>query len=69
MEGARSYIWQYFMSQNPDNESDWVIAQITPQASVLLTELVPLNKYWFRVAAVTINGTTGYATPVMQVVI
>ena len=69
IDGARSYVWQYYMGENPGNETDWVNAQVTTQASVELTGLTPLSKYWFRVAAVTINGTTAFCTPIMQVVI
>lgn len=69
IEGARSYIWQYCIGENPTDNSSWVIAEVTPQASVEITGLTPLTKYWFRVAAVTINGTGEYCVPVMQVVI
>ena len=69
VEGARSYIWQYYIGENPGNDSEWVNAQVTSQASVELTGLTPLTKYWFRVAAVTISGTTAFCTPIMQVVI
>lgn len=69
MDGARSYIWQYCIGENPGNETDWVNAQITTQASVELTGLTPLSKYWFRVAVVTPTGTTAFCAPIMQVVI
>ena len=69
IEGARSYVWQYCIGENPTDNSSWVIADVTPQATVTLTGLTPLTKYWFRVAAVTIDGTGEYCTPVMQVVI
>lgn len=69
VEGARSYIWQYCIGENPGNETDWENAQVTSQASVELTGLTPLTKYWFRVSAVTINGTTAFCAPIMQVVI
>jgi len=69
VEGARSYIWQYYAGENPGTEGDWVNAQVTPQATVELTGLTPLTKYWFRVAAVTISGTSAFTSPVMQVVI
>jgi hypothetical protein len=62
--GARSYIWQ----QSTDGEV-WTTAQTTAQASVEITGLTPLTKYWFRVAAVTITGTTDFNDPIMQVVI
>jgi hypothetical protein len=69
VDSARSYIWQYFIGENPGNEPDWVNAQITTQASVELTGLTPLTKYWFRVAVVTPTGTTAFNAPIMQVVI
>lgn len=48
------------------DNSSWVIAEVTPQASVEITGLTPLTKYWFRVAAaVTINGTGEYCVPIM----
>jgi len=62
--GARSYIWQQSIDGN-----DWTTAQTTAQASVELTGLIPLTKYWFRVAVVTINGTTDFNDPITQVVI
>ncbi len=69
VEGAKSYIWQYSIGETPASESEWVTAQVTSQASVELTGLTPLSKYWFRVAAVTIMGTTAYCAPIMQVVL
>ena len=62
--GARSYIWQQSIDGN-----EWITAQTTAQASVELTGLTPLTKYWFRVAVVTINGTTDFSDPIFQVVI
>ena len=69
VEGARSYIWQYCTGEAPASEADWTNAQVTTQATVELTGLTPFTKFWFRVAAVTINGTTAYCKPVMQSVI
>jgi len=67
--GVKSYIWQYSIGETPADEAEWVTAQVTSQASVELTGLTPLNKYWFRVAAVTIAGTTAYNAPLLQVVL
>lgn len=70
VDGAKSYIWQYSAGETPAaNDADWVTAQVTAKASVELTGLTPLSKYWFRSAAVTISGTTAYTSPIMQVVI
>lgn len=62
--GARSYIWQ----QSIDG-INWTTAQTTAQASVELTGLTALTKYWFRVAVVTITGTSDYNEPVTLVVL
>ncbi|MEI6555286.1 MAG: fibronectin type III domain-containing protein [Paludibacter sp.] len=69
IDGARSYLWQYYEGESPTDNTAWVIGEVTPQASVELSGLTPMTKYWFRVAAVTINGTGEYCVPVMQVVI
>lgn len=70
VEGARSYIWQYCTGESPaTTETEWTIAQVTSKASVELTGLTALSKYWFRTAVVTASGTSAYNAPVMQVVI
>jgi len=69
VDGARSYIWQLYMGEFPANETDWTNVQVTTQVSVILSRLLPLNKYWFRVAAVTASGTSAFSIPIMQVVI
>ena len=69
VEGACSYIWQYYIGEIPTNDANWVNTQVTSQASVELTGLNALTKYWFRVAIVTISGTSAFSDPIMQVVI
>jgi len=69
VEGARSYIWQTYVGESPDNESEWKTALVTSQASTELVGLTPLTKCWFRVAAVTIEGTEAFSLPIMQIVI
>ena len=70
VDGAKSYIWQYYMSETPaTNDADWVTAQVTSKASVDLSGLTPKTTYWFRSAVVTTAGTSAYNSPVMQVVI
>ena len=48
------------------SEADWVSAQVTTQATVELTGLTPLTKYWFRVGVVTISGTSDFCDPISQ---
>jgi len=70
VEGAKAYIWQYYIGETPPtNEESWVTAHVTSKASVELTGLTPLCKYWFRSEVVTINGITAYTSPIMQIVI
>lgn len=69
VEGARSYIWQYYIGETPTADANWVNAEVTSQASVELTGLKTLTKYWFRVAVVTIDGTSAFTDPIMQAVI
>ena len=69
IDGAKSYVWQLYAGDNPADEPGWTVAQVTTKASVELTGLTPLAKYWFRVAAVTTDGTTAYCPPLSQVVI
>jgi hypothetical protein len=69
VEGARSYVWQYTTQESPILYTDWINAEVTSKASVELSGLKPLTTYWFRVAAVTTEGTGAYTMPIMQVVI
>jgi len=69
IEGAQSYIWQISTVAFPEKESDYTVAGVTVRASLELENLIPLTKYWFRVAAVTREGTGPFTAPVMQVVI
>lgn len=66
--GAKSYIWQLSINVLPETEDAWKIAEVTGKASVELTNLNPVTKYWFRVAAVTSNGTSPYNDPIMHIV-
>jgi len=69
IDGAKSYIWQYCIGETPANENGWTIGTVTTKASAEITGLTPMTKYWFRVAAVTVDGTTAYCKPILLVVI
>jgi hypothetical protein len=69
VQGAKSYLWQYSMTILPDSDSGWTFAKATSKASVEIDDLVPVNKYWFRVAAVTAQGTSSYNDPVMHYIL
>ena len=65
-KGAKAYIWQICMNELPVDENGWTITDVTSKASVVIENLTPLTKYWFRVAVVTSQGTTAYTAPIMQ---
>ena len=66
--GAKSYIWQYCINTLPENESGWTFAAATSKASTEIDNLIPVSKYWFRVAAVTPQGVTAYNDPIMHII-
>jgi len=68
LPGAKSYVWQYCINTFPESESQWVFADATSKANVILENLTPVTRYWFRVAAVTTEGTLAYCDPIMHVV-
>jgi hypothetical protein len=57
------------MTSLPDSDSGWTFAKATSKASVEIDDLVPANKYWFRVAAVTAQGTTAYNDPIQHFIL
>jgi len=67
--GAKSYIWQICINALPETEDGWKIAEVTGKASVELNDLIPVTKYWFRVASVSSQGTSAYNDPIMHVVV
>ena len=69
IDGAKSYIWQYCSGETPVDENGWTLGAVTTKASSEIAGLTPLTKYWFRLAAVTVDGTTAYCQPIMQVII
>ena len=68
VDKAGAYIWQYIKGMLPDNEVDWITAATTTRASYELTGLEVTARYYFRVAAVTPDGTTDFSAPVLKVV-
>lgn len=66
--GAKSYIWQFCVNVLPETDDGWKIAEVTGKASVELIDLIPVTKYWFRVASVSSQGTSAYNDPIMHVV-
>jgi hypothetical protein len=68
VDEAKLYVWQYSIIEMPTVETEWIDAQKTTQASVLLSNLTPLAQYWFRVVVLTTTGHKVFSIPVMQVI-
>jgi hypothetical protein len=68
VQGAYAYVWQYCINLLPETEDGWTHASVSGKASVELTGLTSVTKYWFRVAAVMADGPAPYCDPVMMVV-
>jgi len=69
VEGATAYIWQCAKDPLPASENEWVTASTTSQSTAIVKGLTPLTRYWFRVAAVTRQGTTDYTGPVLLAIV
>lgn len=66
--GAKSYIWQYVKDTMPDEEEAWIMAGFSTRTTYEIADLAIASKYWFRVAAVTAEGTTDFSNPIMYIV-
>ena len=70
VDGAKSYIWQYCSGETPAaTDAEWTTAKVTSKASVEISGLTALTKYWFRSAVVTASYTSPYTSPIMQGVV
>lgn len=67
--GAKSYIWQYAKDTRPTEESGWLLIGYSTRADYELSGLTLAGKYYFRVAAITIEGTTDFTAAVFKVVV
>lgn len=65
---AASYVWFYNVGADMPTEDKWLFASCTTQTTFEMKGLIPSNKVWFRVAAVTPAGMQPYSEPVMKVV-
>jgi len=65
---AGSYIWQYTKDSLPADDKDWYTAGFTTQASNEIGGLAVASRYYFRVAAVTPDGTSDFCGPVQKII-
>lgn len=68
VDKAGAYLWQYAKDAIPDTEAAWTQAGSSTQASFEIAGLTVASKYYFRMAAITTEGTTDYTAPVLKVV-
>jgi len=61
--GAKSYLWQFSV-----NGADWELAGASTAAKFTVTDLTSVMRYYFRVAAITSEGTMAYTDPVTLVI-
>ena len=64
VDRAGAYIWQYSL-----DGIEWVVGGNSTGSTFILNGLTPATKYYFRVAAITPEGTTDFTAPVMKVVV
>jgi len=70
IQGAHAYIWQYCAGDSPaTNDAEWITAQVTTRATAEISGLTTFCTYWFRCAAVTAKGISGYSVSIRLVVI
>jgi Fibronectin type III domain len=66
VSNARSYIVE--CSLDPANAASWTHAGIATSASKVVSNLKSGTRYWFRVAAVTAGGQSGWSEHATKVV-
>lgn len=66
---AGAYIWQYAKGTLPTDVNGWIQAGTGTRSFFELTGLSVAAIYYFRMAAVTPDGTTDFCSPVMKVIV
>lgn len=61
VKGGRSYVLE--RSPDPLTATSWAHEAVTTKSSATVSGLVSGNRYWFRVAAVTSAGQSGWSGP------
>lgn len=62
---AKSYIIE--QSLDPVTPASWAHASVSTRSSQTMSGLTSGTRYWFRVAAVNINGESGWSDPAMKI--
>jgi hypothetical protein len=65
VKGAKSYVIE--QSLDPPTATSWAHAAVSSKSSVTISGLVSGTRYWFRVAAVTSSGQSGWSDPATKI--
>ena len=65
VSNAKSYIIE--QSPDPVTPTSWAHASVSTRSSQTMSGLTSGTRYWFRVAAVNINGQSGWSDPAMKI--
>jgi hypothetical protein len=62
---AKSYVIE--VSPDPPTATSWKHSAVSTRSRVTITDLVPGTRYWFRVAAISTGGQSGWSDPAMKI--
>jgi hypothetical protein len=65
VKGAKSYVYE--MSLDPPTATSWKHAAVSAKSSVTISGLASGTRYWFRVAAITSTGQSGWSDPATKI--
>ena len=65
VRGARSYVVE--RTTDPQTASSWTQAGVSPRSSIIIEGLDSGKRYYFRVAAVTLNGQSPWSNQAVKV--
>jgi hypothetical protein len=65
VRGARSYVVE--RSPDPPTESSWTHAAVSTRSQTTIEHLTSGTRYWFRIAAITATGQSGWSNPAMKI--
>lgn len=68
VEGSVSYVWQYYIGEEPPTEEKWLFAGASAQATYIIKGQKSGDKIWVRSAAVTKDGMQAFTNPIMKIV-
>lgn len=65
VKGAKSYVIE--ISLDPPTATSWTHSAVSTKSSATINGLTSGTRYWFRVAAVTSSGQSGWSDPATKI--